>query len=163
MRVGLGHPDLLATVLKTEHLLHVLTGAQLPRPVDESFQHQVDAAGRQLMKGGVVIGGVTDHLTAPGARAFGEQGSPGAVDQGPDGLFGPHRLGPHRLERRRLESRETVLEHDDLVVMLGYFGEVVVGGRAQRAVPFRREVGPVLAVRCVHDPHPEQRVTAELR
>jgi hypothetical protein len=158
VRVGLGHPDLLASVLKTEHLLDVFACAQLARPVDESVQHQVDAAGLQLMEGGVVVSGVTDHLTASGAGAFGEQGSPGAVDQVPDGGLRPYRPGG-----RPCEGREAVLEHDDLVVMFRYFCQVIVGGRAQRAVLRRREVGPVLAVRCVHDPNPEQRVAAKLR
>ena len=110
------------------------------------------------MEGGVVVSGVTDHLTASGAGAFGEQGSPGAVDQGPDGRA-PARTFPGG---GACEGREAVLEHDDLVVMFRYFCQVVVGGRAQRAVLRRREVGPVLAVRCVHDPNPEQRVAAKL-
>ena len=78
VRVGLGDPDLLAPVLKTEHLLHVAAPGKLTGAVDEGVQDEVDAVGPQLVEGGVVVGRVTNHLTAARPGALGQQGGPEA-------------------------------------------------------------------------------------
>ena len=91
MGVRLGDPDLLAPVLKTEHLLHVGASTQLHGPVDEGVQHQVDTFWFQVVEGGSVVGGVTDHLAAPGAGAFGQQAGPGRQCAG--GRAGPGTSG----------------------------------------------------------------------
>jgi hypothetical protein len=102
---------------------------------------------------GVVVGGEADHLAPPDAEPPEEHPVARPV------RTGLHDRGLHAVRQRR----EAVLEDDDVVVVGGDLGQPARGGRAQRALVRRREVGAGLPVAGDHHPLVPEHVVADLR
>ena len=64
VRMGQRHPDFLATIFETEHLLDARFGHQVSRAVPPGLDYQPGMRRFQLRERAGVVAGKTDHLGA---------------------------------------------------------------------------------------------------
>ena len=150
VRMGQRHPDFLAAVLETEHLLdarcgHQVGGAVPPCVDDEPGMRRFEPRERTG-----VVAGEADHLAAAVTRRGHEAGTGAA----------------HRRRYRICgtgQAREPILENDDVVVGRGHLAGQAGRTWTQRALVGRRLVGAVLAQRGDDHPLPRRPVEPQLR